>query len=987
MVAILSYKDKKYHIIHPNPDRYPQMGEIEEHIVRTMTLAEKNIRGNYLPLDAYNVGNVSPQERPESSQVAPISSRSHLKRGLKRRKPVEQTHIPSIEARKSGLAEGTWQWYQAIARSPLFTLGKPLIKSGSSLSWACSDARLSASEGKLLNVDKDMLVVVTSPGPERFECSCTIFRNHSRCVHIEYARNNYSMLSRQEFHEPGNVFRVTRNNGKSLACYCCDRALVRVISETPTRVRFKCDTHQLSDCHHVRKVFEKFASEKLFQEGREEDTDEDEDGEEDLYRPLSSFDIWLENFGKSNAIKFPYEDEIRKGVLERLEYGFADSGCSPPGIRPLQALMPRAPERCFCGLSYTEEGIFEMKDVTVYLRAPHCSRKIPCYSIRCPSGNNNCTIHYTGMHDGLWRVSKNAVVELDILVSSVRQFIKQSGPSLHSIWETIQDRYLHYGKESHGGFIHGNTFRMAFYNVCKALNTHEDSIDKVFSEKPEMKPPNPMVCPICKDSPRVLICDGTTMTIRKKLCHAKPFTNVSNPNITLWRRHDKNVRCYFGSEPTDPKISANTRKQRDMLMGSYLRVGRSSKGLLDLFGEWILKDFEGQGPFEYFDVMMKTAAVWHLDGFLGWVHASKLHGSLGIRAKESIVTFLEHLSTMDAVSSYVPYNVAKKLESYLNGESVIPIQALREFGFVLERLFGGIAHDGTVIVPEEWKSMLNRLVSRSKMIYEYRRERRNPLDNNKDPNRDRELGEEIPEEERKPSVVSGEYLDSGILSGLPRIRQRPRYQADNASDGSQRDKPKPSKPSRECTHAFGDSCSRTGGVFTCLCEHGIAYASWVIKSSEGRNDPFTFMTCFLKRAPSVVVYDFACGLMEYCLNRAPDYFKNCRFVVDKFHERNHQGCSEALRMVQFYSSGEVAPPNTQLCEQINKHMKRYKKTLQNMKQYAFMTMLRSILETWNVNKYALLIKGGTASDTAAKINYNGSCRQDVHLMAIPEHLY
>ena len=76
-------------------------------------------------------------------------------------------------------------------------------------------------------------------------------------------------------------------------------------------------------------------------------------------------------------------------------------------------------------------------------------------------------------------------------------------------------------------------------------------------------------------------------------------------------------------------------------------------------------------------------------------------------------------------------------------------------------------------------------------------------------------------------------------------------------------------------------------------------------------------------------------------------------------------------MVQFYSSGEVAPPNTQLCEQINKHMKRYKKTLQNMKQYAFMTMLRSILETWNVNKYALLIKGGTASDTAAKINYNG----------------
>jgi hypothetical protein len=122
------------------------------------------------------------------------------------------------------------------------------------------------------------------------------------------------------------------------------------------------------------------------------------------------------------------------------------------------------------------------------------------------------------------------------------------------------------------------------------------------------------------------------------------------------------------------------RKQRDMLMGSYLRVGRSSKGLLDLFGEWILKDFEGQGPFEYFDVMMKTAALWDLDAFLGWVHASKLQGSLGIRAKESIVIFLEHLSTIDAVSSYVPYSVAKKLESYISGESAIPIHALRSLG-------------------------------------------------------------------------------------------------------------------------------------------------------------------------------------------------------------------------------------------------------------------------------------------------------------------
>ena len=92
-------------------------------------------------------------------------------------------------------------------------------------------------------------------------------------------------------------------------------------------------------------------------------------------------------------------------------------------------------------------------------------------------------------------------------------------------------------------------------------------------------------------------------------------------------------------------------------------------------------------------------------------------------------------------------------------------------------------------------------------------------------------------------------------------------------------------------------------------------------------------------------------------------------------------------MVQFYSSGETGPPNTQLCEQINKHMKRYKKTLQNMKQHAFMTMLRTILESWNVNKYALLVKGGDASDIAARNNLTGSCRQDVHSVSNPVVMY
>ena len=38
-----------------------------------------------------------------------------------------------------------------------------------------------------------------------------------------------------------------------------------------------------------------------------------------------------------------------------------------------------------------------------------------------------------------------------------------------------------------------------------------------------------------------------------------------------------------------------------------------------------------------------------------------------------------------------------------------------------------------------------------------------------------------------------------------------------------------------------------------------------------------------------IVYDNACGLHAYCLNRDPNFFKNTRFLVDRFHYSNHTG--------------------------------------------------------------------------------------------------
>ena len=44
-------------------------------------------------------------------------------------------------------------------------------------------------------------------------------------------------------------------------------------------------------------------------------------------------------------------------------------------------------------------------------------------------------------------------------------------------------------------------------------------------------------------------------------------------------------------------------------------------------------------------------------------------------------------------------------------------------------------------------------------------------------------------------------------------------------------------------------------------------------------------------APDVIIYDNACNLHAYCLNRNPKFFQKTRFLADRFHWPNHTGMS------------------------------------------------------------------------------------------------
>ena len=107
--------------------------------------------------------------------------------------------------------------------------------------------------------------------------------------------------------------------------------------------------------------------------------------------------------------------------------------------------------------------------------------------------------------------------------------------------------------------------------------------------------------------------------------------------------------------------------------------------------------------------------------------------------------------------------------------------------------------------------------------------------------------------------------------------------------------------------AGSDVCNKTSskhptltpGIFTVYCPHTICYGFEVLKECESPRHPFQiFKTSFLK-PPKIIVYDNACGLHQYCLNREPVFFQNTSFYVDRFHWRGHVGCPSGYCLDQY----------------------------------------------------------------------------------------
>ena len=120
-----------------------------------------------------------------------------------------------------------------------------------------------------------------------------------------------------------------------------------------------------------------------------------------------------------------------------------------------------------------------------------------------------------------------------------------------------------------------------------------------------------------------------------------------------------------------------------------------------------------------------------------------------------------------------------------------------------------------------------------------------------------------------------------------------------------------------------------------------------------KNSPPDF-TCF-PQLPPVIVYDNACKLHVYCLNREPGHLQNTLFLVDHFHWRGYTGCSSGYNL-DLYGEPLLKTLNSQINEQANADLQKIRGQLAYMTpaNFEFHLSLFISVKKCNIMDYGLV---------------------------------
>jgi hypothetical protein len=195
-------------------------------------------------------------------------------------------------------------------------------------------------------------------------------------------------------------------------------------------------------------------------------------------------------------------------------------------------------------------------------------------------------------------------------------------------------------------------------------------------------------------------------------------------------------------------------------------------------------------------------------------------------------------------------------------------------------------------------------------------------------------------------MFANDISQTGCCYSMPQIRHRPKY-PNLRYDVRQESK---NTLRGQCSKYFQQYGKQklTGGIMAVWCTHSVCYGFHFIPVGEGRNDVFSAIYTRWEVAPRRIVYDFACALGPYAMSREPEFFKNTKMAIDRFHATNHSTCSSASFLETYMAvDPRLAPINTSAAECGNKGLGRIRKSVSYMTQQRAIVYTKVFLSVWN----------------------------------------
>lgn len=137
-------------------------------------------------------------------------------------------------------------------------------------------------------------------------------------------------------------------------------------------------------------------------------------------------------------------------------------------------------------------------------------------------------------------------------------------------------------------------------------------------------------------------------------------------------------------------------------------------------------------------------------------------------------------------------------------------------------------------------------------------------------------------------------------------------------------------------------------VMTCACPKKVVYGYSLMTSGESPQMIFDIvMSRFPLNYSPNIIYDNACKVMEFGLNRETHRFMELPILIDKFHQNNHTACGENFKSSEYLNLKDA---NTQACEQTNSKLRKIASSCTFMNPDMFMRAITLYLGYQNIVK-------------------------------------